>query len=240
MKLHGVTISGADDNTDILQMQAVQDEFPFVEWGILIGKVNYSFDNLSSSKPRYPSRQWIGSLIELRDMHRDTSSPLRTSMHLCGDHALSYSRFDDMATYFDRVQLNAKDKLAYLDAAQIAEVHEDCVGLIIQANQPDATALKLLQDLYDHLISAMLLLDASGGRGQLPAERLSVPPGAAMVGHAGGFSPDNILEQLKLVEATGVAHCWIDMETKVRTNDELDFAKVRSVLQQVRAEGYIG
>lgn len=50
--LERVTITGADDSTDISQLVELSQEFPFVEWGILVSR-------RSEGGPRFPSREWI-------------------------------------------------------------------------------------------------------------------------------------------------------------------------------------
>lgn len=38
MIIDRVTITGADDSTDVNWMQEMQDKYPFVEWGILVSQ----------------------------------------------------------------------------------------------------------------------------------------------------------------------------------------------------------
>jgi hypothetical protein len=53
------------------------------------------------------------------------------------------------------------------------------------------------------------------------------------VGYAGGISPDNVEKKLRtLLEYDSDERFWIDMETRVRTEDEwLDLDKVERVLE---------
>ena len=60
MKLDRVTITGADDSVDPLQLRALSLEFPFVEWGILVSHSNTICT--SYPKPRFPSPKWIADL----------------------------------------------------------------------------------------------------------------------------------------------------------------------------------
>ncbi|MHB1675039.1 MAG: hypothetical protein ACYCSP_12405 [Acidobacteriaceae bacterium] len=53
MKLETVTITGADDSTDIVELAELSEEFPFVEWGILISararKADFAFPQRNGS-----------------------------------------------------------------------------------------------------------------------------------------------------------------------------------------------
>lgn len=55
--LDRVTITGADDSVDVSELSRLTDEFPFVEWGIL-------FSQSKQGTKRYPSWEWIESLVE--------------------------------------------------------------------------------------------------------------------------------------------------------------------------------
>lgn len=57
-------------------------------------------------------------------------------------------------------------------------------------------------------------------------------------GYAGGLSPENVLGQLDAIDASlphPDAPVWIDMERRVRTDDDtaLDLGRVRAVLKAV-------
>ena len=65
-----VTITGADDSTDIRWMRSVSEKFPFAEWGILVSKSQMG-------GYRFPSLRWLGRLAQ----HQ---SELQTSVHVCG------------------------------------------------------------------------------------------------------------------------------------------------------------
>jgi len=80
------------------------------------------------------------------------------------------------------------------------------------------------------------LFDTSGGAGVLP----DVWPGPAKefwCGYAGGLGPDNVVAQIEKVEQVCQQPYWIDMERRVRVDDDsqLDMSKVRSVLQSATA-----
>src|SRR4051812_4292848 len=72
--LNKVTVTGADDSTDINKMVEIQEKYPFVEWGILLSK-KYS---LKDGVGRFPSKAWLNSLISY-------AGKLTLSGHICGD-----------------------------------------------------------------------------------------------------------------------------------------------------------
>ena len=95
MKINKVTITGADDKTDIDKLIRLTDKYPFVEWGIL-------FSSGREGTQRYPSHEWIKQIVE-------TDLPL--SAHFCGwwaKQVLEESNFSliEQAEGFSRIQLN--------------------------------------------------------------------------------------------------------------------------------------
>ena len=83
-------------------------------------------------------------------------------------------------------------------------------------------------------LNVAALFDTSGGAGVLPEKWLS-PANEFPCGYAGGLGPDNVMEQVRKIEAVCRKPYWIDMERRVRTEDDsaLDMAAVRSVLEQM-------
>lgn len=232
MKLTTVTITGADERTDPGRLLALTKRFPFVEWGILLSASS------EGRRPRFPVREWMRDLCSA-----DMDAELRLSGHLCGawvrdlcDGGNSFiAEAADLRHVFDRLQLNFH-----------AETHR------IQAEPFVAALLSLLNggfnlgeefifqidDVNDRamgiaalgLIKAVPLFDLSGGAGVLP----STWPVAktARAGYAGGLSPENVVGQLRAIEAVaGDAEIWIDVETHVRTDDWLDLGKVERFLE---------
>ena len=111
MKLHTVTISGADDKADITEIASISREFPFVEWGLLLL-------SKSSSRSRYATRKWIDSLQTLDEPNA------RFSGHVCGAWAKNICRgqfpqeIDRL--FFKRIQLN----IAWFFQKEIKSVEE--------------------------------------------------------------------------------------------------------------------
>lgn len=69
MKLKYITLTGADEKTNISDLVDISKEFPFVEWAFLFSH--------NSGKPRYPSYGWmLEAISELKDTN--------LAIHLCG------------------------------------------------------------------------------------------------------------------------------------------------------------
>jgi hypothetical protein len=90
-------------------------------------------------------------------------------------------------------------------------------------------------------VNCSTLFDMSHGAGVLPKEWL-VPVDGVRCGYAGGLSPENVVEQIKLIESkVGDYELWIDMETQIRSNadQQFDLAKVVSVLESCVNTGLV-
>lgn len=229
MKIDRVTITGADDGTDIQWMLAMQERFPFVEWGILV-----SHSQMGGF--RFPSVDWLAKLIP----HQDK---LQTSMHVCGRwvRRICDGDWSDMliavgvvAERAKRVQLNFhahSHKLndRFFKAAQRASQNSDW-QLIFQI---DGVNDGLLEQARLDRLDAVPLYDLSGGAGVLPSQWPKQSEGV-YTGYAGGLGPRNVIGQVERIKSVAGGRIWIDMETRVRTADDskLDETLVESVLDQ--------
>lgn len=74
MQIELVTMTGADESVSPQRLAELSKEFPFVEWGILIG---------SQSGMRFPSVEWINRLVDLRV---EDGNRMNLSLHICGRH----------------------------------------------------------------------------------------------------------------------------------------------------------
>jgi hypothetical protein len=225
MILDRVTITGADDSVTPKDLETLSAEFPFVEWGIL-------FSPKRQGGPLFPTADWVRSL--------DTVDGLKLCAHLCGSvmratlegHPDWWLEWGLLTPMFRRVQLNFHaEPQESIDIARLRKFtqHEliyQCDGI------NDELVMKIVRE-----IGGAPLFDKSGGAGVLPKDGWPAAWSGIYCGYAGGLGPDNVVEQLKLIEAEVPAdgRIWIDMERRVRTDDyhDLDLAKVRSVLKQV-------
>lgn len=241
-----VTITGADDRTDISKLLDLSKRYSFVEWGILLSQNNAGW-------PRFPGQRWIQELAELQEGERKR---INLSLHLCGAYVrgflagLNPARADHPAGWdvARRVQLNfhgmphVRDDKAFVSRL----VERPSKQFIFQMDGTQNRAH--FQFAADSGIGVSPFFDTSGGKGKLPdqwpkaefkpSQGLSYYPGFAYHGYAGGLGPDNIEAQLpRIAEAAGEARFWIDMEGQMRTRvnpssyDTLDMDKVERVLE---------
>lgn len=250
MKLDRVTITGADDTVSPRDLADISRRYPFVEWGILFSQ------SRQGQQPRYPSWRWVQRMINARN-HEPRM--VKLSAHLCGTHSEvifvegnttilgEYARWTGVFP-FERVQLNGFS--AVEDTSKIKTVLDTWtnVNFIMQVQSYDAEArARLLHDMHPNV---HLLWDESGGHGK-ETDSWAIPTHGAFspvyTGYAGGLGPHNVTRQLEVlsrmagdgpIESKIRRTFWIDMESKVRSNndDQFDLDKVIAVL--VQAEPY--
>lgn len=233
MILKTITITGADDNTNIEDMLKISRIFPFIEWGIL-------FSISKQGTPRYPSEQWIKRLLNVA-----FENNMNLSAHLCGElskRVVAHTFKDgDIRKIFDflpqnsfmfnRVQLNFNVSTL---TPNWTEFKEACAmrTCIIQYNKANK---ELCDEIIKQGMKVHFLYDGSGGRGVEPKEWMNKVP-HYYTGYAGGLNPENFMDWLRKVQATNYPNdvVWFDMESGVRTNDVLDFEKVFSILGKAK------
>lgn len=233
MPLTCVTMTGADDATDPERLVDLWETYPFVEWGILVG---------SSSGQRFPSVEWIKRLVEARER---TCNLMRLSLHVCGrflrEIAAGKSSLDEylgpQLAAFQRVQLN------WHGERQSPQVGENVLSAFCKLDgfgwEPEL--IFQFDGVNDDLwrpagrrFACSGLFDRSHGAGVVPGEWPQCSSDIAC-GWAGGLGPDNLAAEIPRIDAKAWAalNYWIDMETKVRTDDgiEFDLARVSTCLE---------
>ncbi len=229
MKIDKITITGADNNTDINKLVELQNRFPIVEWAILFTK-----DLIC--KPRFPNQSWMDELCK---------HDVNLSAHFCGWYSkevLEHDNFKlitDLPKQFKRVQLNYNFKRnKFWDITHLIrflKTNKDR-SIILQYNNSNAEAIAgyleavndFSQDIPDNL---HFLYDASGGAGKVI--ELIDNPFETYTGYAGGISDLNVLSICEKIENfNNPSTVFIDMESGIRTNNEFDLDKVTSVLTQ--------
>ena len=218
--LRQITFTGIGTDTDLKTLKEIQDEYPLVEWGVLLSK------NWQENGPRFfdPSQlnnlRWQG---------------LNLSCHLCGSAARAvvsenwepaFEVTRGMFGLFQRCQVNISMEQPN-DQTQYMRPPIDLSELIIQ--QKSAGAMNIFNAIKNRT-KMSVLLDASGGRGiDTPVKPLNIP--GLKVGYAGGLNPENVGEKLEYLMENVEGEFWIDMESGVRTDDRFDIDKCVSVLQ---------
>ena len=213
--LEFVTFTGPDDLVDVDRMVAISVRAP-VEWGIL-------FSRRRQGTGRYPS---LGLLPKL------ASPALRLAAHVCGSYAeeivatgacLEFETIlANSGVRFARFQINTASPLDTRLLASFA------------ARVSGGRAIAQCRDAFPDDPSVDWLHDVSAGEGIVPAAR-PVPASGIFGGYAGGLGPDNAATQIAAIRERHPPgkRFWIDMETKVRTDDVFDLDKVEAVLDAV-------
>ncbi len=233
MKIKVVAITGADDSINPSDLITISKEFPYVEWAILLSK------NQVGSH-RFPSKKWMEELVSLLE---SAQQPIKLAGHLCGSWLRQLMDIGDISfvdqiplwPYLSRIQLNfhAKPTILTLPALEALRnfTWKYKKKFIVQL---DGINNELCEQLVFAGVDASGLFDTSHGSGASPEKWPEVIPFIdkhAYKGYAGGLGPDNLQEELfKIQSAVGDDLIWIDMETKIRSNDEFDLDKVRKCL----------
>lgn len=241
--LRQVTVTGADNSVNYYDLFDMAREYPFAEWGILLSKNSEGF-------PRFPTWEWIEGCIAERppEMH--------LSGHLCGswvrDIVSGGTAFVDLkrdfSIGFDRYQLNFHGQQhTIVDQDKFTEALVLLTGvrqqpIIFQMDKVNELLYHWAHSLYGRSrgIYAHPLFDVSGGAGILPKQWPQ--PMGEYCGYAGGLSPDNLAEQLKLIQERirnkdgSLYPIWIDAETHIRSRDDqrFDLSKVAAFLEAAK------
>jgi len=223
MPLNCVTMTGADDKTNPHDLVDLWEAYPFVEWAILVG---------SHVRERFPSVEWIHRLVKARE---ETGNRMSLSLHVCGQFlreiVAGRSSLDvylgPQLAAFQRVQLN------WHGEQQPSGTGENVLAAFCELGNHgwDPQLIFQLDGVNDSLrapsgrrFACAGLFDRSHGAGVLPGEW---PETLADVpcGWAGGLGPHNLEAELPKIAAKTwpVMDWWVDMETKIRTDDGAEF-----------------
>ena len=228
MKLKHITFTGVDERTSPYVLESIQQEFPYVEFGILMSR------HWGENGNRYPSP----SVIE-----RFLGQGLNLSAHLCGGiakdafagnliSAIEASEQTLLDDDFKRVQLN----IAPYKVLQIKrKLNNRGKEIIIQQKSPNREDMMSFMDFYraNPQLKPSMLIDPSGGLGRDTG--LDIAEIKTKVGYAGGINAQNVDAKLRtLMNLDTVGDFWIDMESGVRTDDWFDTDKVVEVLRICR------
>ncbi len=221
MIIKRVTLTGADDNTDIDWMFETAKKFPFVEFGILFSPKHL---HLLHGKPRYPSKAWVEKLVA---RHTGMEN-INLSAHLCGgyttelllgNNAMIIRDLKELIVVFSRIQLNYNEKKTPVDKSFFEALNRDLFVMrrpIIQHNFNNAVTAQMM---IHRKMRVDFLYDGSGGNGRM-AKKYFAPIEGHYTGYAGGFSPDNILGELEKINKVCQPEdeIWVDVESGIRSD----------------------
>lgn len=244
-----VTVTGADDTVEPIQLFELAEEFPFVEFGILLSRS-------SKGKSRFPSSRWIERLIYENDSN--CGRQVSFSGHICGSWVREilggdwpFSEFASIdegfmsSRMFQRFQINTHAEPHCVDYDKVSELlrvlASNGQSIIFQYDDVNTELVK--QAIERRHNNASALFDLSHGAGVLPRFWPRPIPDFPC-GYAGGLSPENVADQLSKLELiVGDTPIWIDAETHLRSvrfehqdprscnGDVFDLNKVRAFLQ---------
>ncbi len=221
--LSRVTITGADDLTDPLEILDLALSYPWLEFGVLVSKSR-------EGSPRYPSREWQAKILKI-------GNRMNLSMHICGKWAREMfageMRWDALPPIRDavqRIQINGSTPTEprFGAAGLVSELADKQVQLIFQYPR----ASEYMTACREHGLRCTPLFDESGGEGR-QVRVWSDMPTEGYVGYAGGIGPEDVAETVGTIMAFRSGGFGIDMEGRVRSDkrDELDMWKARRVLE---------
>ena len=224
MKINKVTITGADDKINHIDLLNLSIKYPFVEWSIL-------FSTSRQGLERYPSNTWISELNNYN---------ILLSAHFCGwfsNEVLEKSNIDllkNLSPIFKRIQLNYNFKRSknwnINPIIEYAKQNPER-SIIFQHNNNNSDTLNEL--IWNSPRNIHFLYDASGGNGLYDDSIFRADPFSDYTGYAGGINSDNVDDVCKMItENTNNSNCWIDLESGIRTNNQFDLVKVESILNK--------
>lgn len=227
-----VTVTGADDSVQPEELISVAKEYPFVEFGILLSMKQ-------QGNKRFPSRDWLEKLYALF-----LRNELVLSGHLCGswvrDLCLGKPSFFDEFGYkwvmFERLQLNFHAEPHPINDKAFGGLIRHCLEakpLIFQMDGVNEGIFHFMEERWGNS-KIYQLFDTSGGCGQLPDRWPKQSNGYC--GYAGGLSPGNVQNELRVISEVASGPIWIDAETLLRSEDDklFDLKKVRQFLEEAR------
>ena len=94
LRLNRVTITGADDNTDIDQLLSLHNDFPFIEYAIL-------FSPKRQGTARYPSLDWVSKFTSAVSNSFSWEHRPNFAAHLCGTYTRDILLKGDILTFRD-------------------------------------------------------------------------------------------------------------------------------------------
>lgn len=227
MNITKVTMTGADDSINPEDLLSISERYPFVEWGILLSRN-------SQGKNRFPSKEWMDRLSELN------TESMFFSGHICGRYAkemlmgnnILITEVGAIWNLFQRIQINTHGQPHKFDKDSVANLKMLNKEIIFQY---DGVNKPILDHAILHNVNCSTLFDMSHGNGVTP-DQWPMPIEGVRCGYAGGLSPDNVKDEIQLIETmVGDYHLWIDMETKIRSDSDkqFDLDKVVAVLDIV-------
>lgn len=241
MNLSFVTISGANEYTNVPDLVQLLDDYPIAEVGIQV-----SDEKCAYGSPRF---EWIKNLVYyVNYLNLSVNAALHVNLRWV--EALSQGvivpELSDLLAYrdtnddyfFKRIQFNFKigREATEPDKAKLFELIHSFKGrtAILSYNESNAD---LIKQLYRDGAVFDCLYDGSFGKGIVPEQRPWPVFCDIVQGYAGGISPDNVssvLDEIRnsWLQAPTTAGIYIDAQGKLENDDQhLDLDKARRYVE---------
>lgn len=227
-----IVLSGADEDVDLQALASIVGGKPWLELGILSAAK-------TSAMYRYPEMPWILALGQ------SGIAPL--SLHLCGRETQRFVAGEMMGAPkgFQTLQINTKGLIDRLDVPSLMtamwSMWRTVSHFVVQVPSIEHPMVRAVAELAPP--NACILADGSGGTGN-PGWKPALPSDPALaarldgrIGFAGGLTPETVgPRQAEIREVLGHDRFWMDMETGLRSKDDLmDLEKVRQVVETIEA-----
>lgn len=212
------TFTALDVRTDLNRVVGLSEAYPFLEFGILLTRSPEDKDE------RYPLMSEITQMVDR------LAGKTRLALHVCGHAVREFVAgtpdIEELVSAgIGRVQLNFNLKRGEFGIDELEQAIVRCPADVITQHFPANSALATSISAKNHHV----LYDTSGGNGIAP-ERYEPPFEGKYTGYAGGIGPENVLDVARAMRAVkGEVACWIDMESRVRTDGYLDLTKCEMV-----------
>jgi hypothetical protein len=233
MKILKMTATGADQTIAPNTLVEVSEKYPFVEWGILLSKNK-------EGNGRYPNLNWIKDLKKFAE-----GKNVNLSGHICGvwcrdilaGKEIFFQEREEILPMFQRFQLNFNAKYSTIDYGKFPALLKKYTSqgkeFILQIN--NAKSYVILDHVRKY-VNVQALFDRSGGAGISP-DAWPKTIDNVLCGYAGGIGPCNIENELKKIEnVVKDKEIWIDMESKIRMDDDMffDINRVEYCLEETK------
>ena len=218
-----LTLCGVDERTREEEVLGLAERFRNIEIGVLAG-------TRTGHEPRYPP---LPVIDRWRSFGRNHA--IGTALHLCGRLARSvavghHEEALALSTGFGRVQINLLPG-ARRSAAPQLQAFQQKLGrpVILQHDDFWESRPGLGLDGLEYLF------DRSGGTGTELIGLWPSPIQGIRVGYAGGIGPDTIGKALAFAKRYARDRIWLDMESRIRTDDWFDINLAGAVCDAVQA-----
>lgn len=256
-----VFLTGVDEHTDLDRLLELTRKYPCVVWGVLISKGRAGKNN----DKRYPSLDFIETLKHFIDKNNIRNQfgihicgkKLINEFFVEAYNSETNWLENKYFNYFKYVQLNFN--FSTNDLYQYALHHVHCRNqpckpnhskIIIQYNENNKNVGFYVKSYHGGIIKYFYdLIDFSGGTGTYKSPSVLLkdyyPYDHTDFGIAGGFGLDNIKDVITEIEnensykgfTNEYYTVWIDMESKIRTDDILDLDICEQILKTHKEVG---